>query len=115
MGKRLVYRLYREEGLGLRRRPKARRWVSEHSRQKPRAERMNQVWSLDFVADQLTNGCRFRALTVIDGYRRECLAIEIGQSLKGHDVVRVLHNRLPTNEECRRCCSVTTAASFQVR
>jgi len=57
VGKKLVYRLYREEGLGLRRRPKARRLVSEQRRQKPRAERVNQVWSLDFVADQLTNGC----------------------------------------------------------
>ena len=90
VGKKLVYRLYREEGLGLRRRPKARRTVSEHSRQKPRAEGPNQVWSLDFVADQLTDGRRFRALTVVDVYTRECLAIEVGQSLKGHDVVRVL-------------------------
>ncbi len=90
VGKKLVYRLYREEGLGLRARPKTRRTVSEHSRQKPRAEVPNQVWSLDFVADQFTDGRRFRALTVVDVYTRECLAIEVGQSLKGHDVVRVL-------------------------
>ena len=51
VGKKLVYRLYREERLGLQRRPKARRIVSEHSRQKPpRAERPNQVWGLDFGA-----------------------------------------------------------------
>ena len=90
VGKKLVYRLYREEGLGLRRRPKSRRTVSAHSRQKPRAEGPNQVWSLDFVADQFTGGRRFRALTVVDVYTRECLAIEVGQSLKGQDVVRVL-------------------------
>ena len=90
VGKKLVYRLYREEGLGLRRRPKSGRIASAHSRQKPRAERPNQVWSIDFVADQLTDGRRFRALTVVDVYTRECLAIEVGQSLKGHDVVRVL-------------------------
>jgi|SRR5579872_849862 len=42
VGKKLVYRLYREEKLGLQRRPKARRLVSEHSRQKPRAERPNR-------------------------------------------------------------------------
>jgi len=90
VGKKLVYRLYREEGLGLRRRPKSWRIASAHSRQKPRAEVPNQVWSLDFVADQLTDGRRFRALTVVDVYTRECLAIEVGQSLKGHDVVRVL-------------------------
>jgi len=90
VGKKLVYRLYREEKLGLQRRPKARRMVSEHSRQKPRAERPNQVWGVDFVADQLSDGRRFRALTVVDVYTRECLAIEVGQSLKGPDVVRVL-------------------------
>jgi putative transposase len=90
VGKKLVYRLYREEGLGLRRRPKSGRIASAHSRQKPRAEGPNQVWSIDFVADQLSDGRRFRALTVVDIYTRECLAIEVGQSLKGHDVVRVL-------------------------
>ena len=89
VGKKLVYRLYREEGLGLRRRPKSRRIASAHSRQKPRAEAPIQVWSLDFVADQLSDGRRFRALTVMDVFTRECLAIEVGQSLKGHDVVRV--------------------------
>lgn len=87
VGEKLVYRLYREEGLGLRMRPRS---VSEHSRRKPRAQGANQVWSLDFVADELTGGRRFRALTVVDVYTRECLAIEVGQSLKGHDVVRVL-------------------------
>ena len=40
--RKLIYRLYREEKLGLQGRPKARRMVSEHSRQKPRAERPNQ-------------------------------------------------------------------------
>jgi putative transposase len=90
VGKKLVYRLYREEGLGLRARPKRRRMVCEHTRQKPRATGPNEVWSLDFVADQLSTGRRFRALTVVDVYTRECLAIEVGQSLKGHDVVRVL-------------------------
>lgn len=90
VGKKRVYRLYREERLGLQRRPKARRIVSEHRRQKPRAERPNQVWGLDFVADQLVDGRRFRALTIVDIYTRECLAIQVGQSLKGSDVVRVL-------------------------
>jgi putative transposase len=90
VGKKLVYRLYREEGLGLRRRPKSRRIASAHSRQKIRAERPNQVWSLDFVADQLTDGRRFRALTVVDVFTRECLAIKVGQNLKGHDVVWAL-------------------------
>ena len=50
----------------------------------------NRAWSLDFVADQLADGRRFRALTVVDVFTRECLAIEVGQSLKGENVVQVL-------------------------
>jgi putative transposase len=43
------------------------------------------------VADQLQDGTRFRALTMVDVYRRESVAIDAGQSLKGNDVVRVLN------------------------
>jgi putative transposase len=45
---------------------------------------------MDFVADQLVDGRRFRALTVVDVFTKECLAIELGQSLKGDHVVVVL-------------------------
>ena len=43
------------------------------------------------MADQLADGRRFRALTILDVFTRECLAIEVGQSLKGEDVVRGLN------------------------
>ena len=46
---------------------------------------------MDFVADQLADGRRFRSLTVVDIYTRECLAIESEQRLKGEDVVMVLN------------------------
>jgi putative transposase len=46
---------------------------------------------MDLVADQLVGGRRFRSLTVVDIYTRECLAIESEQRLKGEDVVRVLN------------------------
>ena len=59
--------------------------------EKIRATRPNQVWSLDFVSDQLADGRRFRALTVVDIYTRESLAIEAASGLKGADVVRVLN------------------------
>ena len=45
--------------------------------QRPRAERPNQVWSWDFVQDQMENATRFRILTLIDEYTRECLAMHI--------------------------------------
>ena len=91
VGRYLVYRLYKEEGLTLRKRPARRKRTAAMPRQeKMRATRPNQIWSLDFVSDQLADGRRFRALTIVDIYTRECLAIEVGASLKGADVVRVL-------------------------
>ena len=45
---------------------------------------------MDFVADQLANGTKFRVLTVVDVFTREALAIEVGQRLKGEDVVAML-------------------------
>ena len=93
VGKDLVYRLYKEEGLGLRKRPTGRRRAVVHRQERFRPTGPNQVWAMDFVTDQLSDGRRFRSLTVVDLYTRESLAIESGQSLRGEDVVRVL-NRL---------------------
>jgi putative transposase len=45
---------------------------------------------MDFVVDQLSDGRRFRSLTVLDLYTRECLAIEVNYSLKAENVVQVL-------------------------
>ena len=50
----------------------------------------NEIWSMDFVTDQLADGRRFRALTVIDLFTRECLAIDVGQGLSGREVVATL-------------------------
>ena len=91
VGKSRVQRLYREEGLGLKQRPKRRRRAAEHLRERIRPTEANQVWSLDFMADQLTNGRRFRVLTIVDVFTRESLAVEVGPSLKGTDVVEVLN------------------------
>jgi putative transposase len=53
---------------------------------------VNESWSMDFVADQLTNGARFRALTLVDNFSRECPFIEVGKSLQGERVVDVLEH-----------------------
>src|SRR3569833_4736640 len=52
---------------------------------------MNQFWSMEFVADALFDGRRLRALTVVDNYTRESLAIDVGQSLMGDVVVNTLN------------------------
>ena len=94
VGKYLVYRLYSEEGLTLQRmRPAGKRKAARPRAEKLRTTAPDQAWSMDFVADQLQDGTRFRSLTIVDVYTREAVAIEAGQSLKGDDVVRTL-NRL---------------------
>jgi putative transposase len=50
----------------------------------------DQLWSMDFVSDALFDGRRFRALTIVDNFTRECLAIEVAQNLRGEDVVATL-------------------------
>jgi putative transposase len=90
VGKYLVYRLYKEEGLALKKRPQRKRKAVRHREERFIATAPNQAWSIDFVADQLQDGTRFRALTIVDVYTRESVAIEAGQRLKGEDVVRVL-------------------------
>jgi len=82
-----VYRLYREEGLSLRLKRPRRNKAAKLRQPKQLAFAINEVWSADFVADALFDGRKLRLLTVVDCYTRECLAIDIGQSLKGEDVV----------------------------
>jgi putative transposase len=88
-----VYRIYCELALNLRIRP--RRRLKRHAPE-PLKEptRPNQVWSLDFMHDQLTDGRSYRLLNVIDDYRREGLAIEAGFSLPSLRVVRTLNQLL---------------------
>jgi putative transposase len=93
VGRDLVYRLYKEEGLMLKKRPPRRRKAVRTREERFVATAPNQAWSLDFVADQLQDGTRFRAMTIVDVYTRESIAVEAGRSLKGADVVWVL-NRL---------------------
>ncbi|MBB5327825.1 transposase InsO family protein [Edaphobacter lichenicola] len=92
VGKYLVYRLYKEEGLTLKRmKPAGKRKASRTREDRIKPTAPNEAWSMDFVMDQLHDGTRFRALTIVDVHTREAVAIEVGQSLKGDDVVRTLN------------------------
>jgi putative transposase len=84
-----VYRLYQLEGLALRRRSKKKR-VTLPRTSLPAAAQSGERWSLDFVADQLADGRRFRALTIVDNVSRVSPAIEVDFSLPGSRVVAVL-------------------------
>lgn len=85
-----VYRLYQEMGLSLRLKRPRRHKSCQYRLPKQIAQTPNQVWSMDFVADNLFDGRKLRALTVVDQYSRECLAIHVGQRLTGEDVVNVM-------------------------
>jgi len=62
----------------------------------------HQRWSMDFVSDQLFNGRRFRALTLVDNYSCECLEIEVGQNLKRYQRRRVMERIKPCAVWCRK-------------
>lgn len=87
-----IYRLYKAEGLNLRTKRPRRRKAAANRMDRIVLTRPNQSWSMDFVSDALFDGRKFRALNVVDNHTRECLAIEVAQSLTGDDVVRVLAN-----------------------
>lgn len=85
-----VYRLYKLEGLNLRSKRPRRSKAAAHRLERPKLSTNHECWSMDFVADQLFDGRKFRCLTVVDNYSRQCPGILVGQSLKGEDVVAAL-------------------------
>ena len=84
-----IYRLYREEGLAVRKRRSRRRAVGTRAPILVEA-RANARWSLDFVHDQFACGRRFRILNVVDDVTRECLAAIPDTSISGRRVAREL-------------------------
>jgi putative transposase len=88
-------RIYREEGLALRKK-KRRKGASGARVVLPSAQKVNQHWSMDFVSDSFITGRRFRALTIVDDFSRECPAIEVDTSLGGARVVMVLERLAET-------------------
>ena len=84
-----IYRLYREEGLGVRKRRARRRAVGTRA-PIPVEAVANARWSADFVHDQFACGRRFRILNVVDDVTRECLAAIPDTSISGRRVAREL-------------------------
>lgn len=83
-----VRRLYRLEGLAVRRRGRKR--VAAARVEVPGATAPNEHWAMDFVRDTRSDGRAFRALTLVDACTRECPVIEVDVSLGGTRVVAVL-------------------------
>lgn len=89
MNQKKLRRLYREEKLQVRRRGGRKRALGTR-RPMIVPDRANARWSLDFVSDAFTDGRRFRVLTVVDDFTRECLALVADTSLSGARVGREL-------------------------
>ena len=83
-----IYRLYREEGLMVRRR-KRKRVVRERSAE-VLLSAPNQEWALDFVSDALATGRALRGLTILDSYTRVSPAIEVATGICSRKVTRTL-------------------------
>ena len=89
LNRKTTQRLYREEGLTVRRH-KSRRRIAVARTPIPAPAGPNSRWSIDFVHDQLATGRRFRVLNIIDDVTKECLAAVADTSLSGKRVVREL-------------------------
>ncbi len=84
-----VFRIYREEGLAVRRRAGRKRAIGTR-RPILVPDRPNERWSLDFASDVLSDGRRFRTLCIVDDFSREALATIADISLSGQRVAREL-------------------------
>lgn len=84
-----LYRLYREEGLAVRRR-RGRKRATGTREPMPVPQARNDRWSLDFVSDCLDHGRRFRILVIVDDFSRECLAAIADTSISGARLAREL-------------------------
>ncbi len=95
MNSKRVYRIYVEEKLIVRRRPRRRRVCAQARVLLAAPTCPNQTWTMDFLHDALANGRKLRTLSIEDAYTREMLAIEVDTSLPALRVIRVLET-LPT-------------------
>jgi putative transposase len=85
-----IERIYREEGLQVRRRKRKRvaRVISRRIVEVPK--RPNERWSMDFVHDSLVTGRSFKVLTIVDDFSKESPVIAPGFSMSGHHVAELL-------------------------
>jgi putative transposase len=84
-----VYRLYKNANLAVRRRKKVKRSPNERMPLQI-ARKVNDVWSMDFVSDSLSNGRRIKCLTVADDFSHECVDIAVDFGISGQYVTRLL-------------------------
>ncbi len=92
MNHKRVARIWRREGLKvpIKQPKRSRLWLNDGSCVRLRPMHRNHIWAYDFVQDRTRDNRKFRMLTVIDEFTRECLAIRVGRRLGSQDVLEVL-------------------------
>ena len=111
MNHKKLCRLYREEGLAIRTRRRKKR-AAQIRLALPEPQSPNDLWSMDFVSDALFGGKKIRALTVIDCFSRECLAIEVDGSLPAKRVTQVLDRVVASRGSLPRAIRVDNGTEF---
>ena len=84
-----TWRIYKENNLTLKLRKRHKR-ASMLRLELTEPTKPNERWAMDFMSDGLWNGRKFKVLTILDIFTKECLAIEIDTSINGNRVTRVL-------------------------
>lgn len=90
MGCNRVHRLYQLAGLQVRMRVRRRKRIGLHRGPVPIATRAGQYRAMDLVHDQLQSARKFRVLTIIDKWHRECVALQADFARTGQRVVEAL-------------------------
>lgn len=108
-----VHRLYVLNGLQVRIKRKTKR-ASMLRVPPPQAGGINERWGMDFVSDALENGKRFRVLTIIDQYSRECPILTADYSLTARDVIECL-DRLAHTRGLPKIITVDNGSEFASR
>jgi putative transposase len=92
VNRKRVHRLWKREGLRVPKRQKKKRRMGhgENGIMRRKAERLNHVWSWDFIWDQTEDGRMLKILPIVDEFSRTCMTIEVGRSITASRLIRVL-------------------------
>jgi transposase InsO family protein len=87
-----VHRIWKAEGLKVRQKPKKKRakGQSKNACHRLRAERINHVWTWDFIFDRTTTGHSLKWLSIVDEHTRQCITLDVGRSMTSEDVINRL-------------------------
>lgn len=84
-----VYRIWRQEGLKVPKKTRKKRSLGtgKNACHRLRAERINHVWSWDFIFDRTSSGQTLKWLTIVDEYTRRCITLDVSRSLRSGQII----------------------------